>query len=88
MVGDWNENRGGASRTERGETPGSPATSVREFLTGAGRLENQTKWARFQRLVREIYFSFAGTNFESIDLMKSTTARFSASLSLNMRLSL
>jgi hypothetical protein len=26
-------------------------TLVREFLTGAGRLENQKKWARFQRLV-------------------------------------
>jgi hypothetical protein len=29
-------------------------TLVREFLTGAGRLEKQTKWARFQRLVRPL----------------------------------
>jgi hypothetical protein len=42
VEGNWNENRGGASRTERGKTSGSPATSVREFLTGAGQLENQT----------------------------------------------
>ncbi len=55
MVGDWNGNRGGASRTERGKTSGSQTTSVREFLTGAGRLENQAKWARFQRLVRPIF---------------------------------
>ncbi len=54
VVGNWNENRGGVSRTERGKTSGSPATSFREFLTGAGGLENQTKWARFQRLVRQI----------------------------------
>jgi hypothetical protein len=42
VVGNWNGNRGGASRTERGKTSGSPATSVREFLTEAGRLENHT----------------------------------------------
>jgi len=42
VEGNWNENRGGASRTERGKTSGSPATSVREFLTGAGHLENHT----------------------------------------------
>ncbi len=31
---------------------GRQQTLVREFLTGAGRPENHTKWARFQRLVR------------------------------------
>ncbi len=36
VVGSWNENGGGASRTERGKTSGSPATLAREFLTGAG----------------------------------------------------
>jgi len=36
VEGNWNENRGGVSRTERGKTSGSPVTSVREFLTGAG----------------------------------------------------
>ncbi len=36
VVGDWNGNRGGASRTERGRTSGMPKSSVREFLTGAG----------------------------------------------------
>ena len=40
VEGNWNNNRGGASRTERGKISGSPATSVREFLTGAGRMEN------------------------------------------------
>jgi hypothetical protein len=33
---------------------GRQPTLVREFLTGAGRLENHTKWARYQRLVRPI----------------------------------
>jgi hypothetical protein len=42
VEGNWNKNRGGASRTERGKTSGSPASSVREFLTGAGHLENHT----------------------------------------------
>ena len=50
--GNWNENQGGVSRTERGKKSGSPATSVREFLTGAGQLENQTIRAPCQRLVR------------------------------------
>ncbi len=54
VVGDWNGNRGGASRTERGKMSGSPGTSAREFLTGTGRLESHTSWARFQRLVRPI----------------------------------
>ncbi len=54
VEGNWNENRGGVSRTERGKTSGSPATLAREFLTGAGGLGNHTKWARFQRFVSQI----------------------------------
>ncbi len=42
VEGNWNGNRGGASRTERGKILGSLATLVREFLTGAGHLENHT----------------------------------------------
>ncbi len=55
VEGNWNMNGGGASRTERGKTSGSPATLVREFLTGAGRMESHTQWARFQRFVRPYY---------------------------------
>ena len=42
VEGNWNENRGGVSRTERGKVSESPTTSVREFLTGAGHLASHT----------------------------------------------
>ena len=35
VEGNWNENVGGASKTERPEPCGPPKLSFREFLTGA-----------------------------------------------------